>query len=175
MAYVIWPPHQEASELEPRNELAVPLAADVARVDEAKPAAQLARRVSGGRFGRIAAGRLQIKSVEDVEDLRPDIELHFFLYGEAAAQAHVLRDLAPPAIVVIETGGLPELARRRVRPGGRIQHEVLPRINAPTIGILQEQRLPRYPVHARPLKDQRTEIVVRSGRADELAAGVAQS
>src|SRR4029450_7434431 len=136
MAYGIWLPHQEASELEPRNELAAPLAADIARVDEAKPSAHRPPPVSGCRGGRIAAGRRQVEPVEDVEKLRPYIELHFFLDGEAAAQTHVLRNLASPAIVVIETGGLSELARRRVRPGGRIQHKVLPRINAPAIGIL---------------------------------------
>src|SRR5215470_9510487 len=87
-----------ASKLEPRHELTISLAAYAARVDEAKPAAQLARRVSGWRRGRIASGNRQIEPVEDVEKLRPDIELHFFLDGESAAQAHVLRNLAPPAI-----------------------------------------------------------------------------
>src|SRR5262245_15205186 len=44
---------QEASELEPRHDLAVPrgerLVTDIARADEAKPTAQFARRVSRWR------------------------------------------------------------------------------------------------------------------------------
>src|SRR5215510_639031 len=173
MAYGIWPWRRETSELYSRHELAIPLAPDVIHVDEAKPAAQFAL-VSGGCGRRVAGrGEWQIEPVEDVEELRPDIELQPLLDGEAAAQAHVLCDLALPAIVAVETGGLPELSLRRVLPGGWIQRQVLPRIYASAIGILQEQRLPRNPVHARALKDQRTEIVSRPWSSDGLAAGVA--
>ena len=80
------------SELEPRHELTVSLAADVVWVDEAKPAVQFASRVSrdcgprvAGRWGR------QIEPVEEVEELCPNIEPQPLLDGEASAQAHVFR------------------------------------------------------------------------------------
>src|SRR5262249_49670407 len=155
-----------ASELEPRNDLAVALAPDIIRVDIPKPTAQFARRVSRRRCSGVAAGGLQIEPVEDVEELRPDIELHLLLDGEAAAQAHVLCGLALPPVVVVEAGAGSELPCGRIHPGGRVQNQVLSWVDAFAIGVFQEQRLTGDPVHARALKDQRTEVIVRSRRAD---------
>src|SRR5215813_3482467 len=149
-------------ELDPRHELAISLAADVARVDEAEPTTEFSLRVSGDCGSRVGGrGHGQIEPVEDVEELRPDIELQLLLDGEAAAQTHVLRGLALPAIVVIETSGLPELSRRRVCPGGRVQYQVLSGVDAAATGVFQEQRLTGNPVHARALKEQLKEVVVR--------------
>src|SRR5262249_54189771 len=72
-----------ASELEPRHDLAIPwgkrLVTNIVRVDIPKPTAQLARRISRWRCGGVAAGGRQIEPVEDVEELRPNIELHLLL------------------------------------------------------------------------------------------------
>src|SRR5687767_4425462 len=124
-----------ALKLESRHELTVSLAADVARVDESKPAVQFARRISSRRRGGVAAGSRQIEPVEEVEKLSPDIELQPLLEGEAAAQAHVLRDLATPAIVVIKARRGRELTQRGIHPCGRVQYQVLSGIDASAIGV----------------------------------------
>ena len=163
MAYGIWSWRQEALELEPGYDLAVSLAAGAGPVDEPETTGEIAgivsiycgRRITGRRSG-------QLEPVEDVEELSSNLESHLLLDWEAATEAQVLRNIALPAIVVVEPGRESELSCRRVSPGVRVQNQVPRRINAASIGVFQEKWLARNAVLARAhaLAQQRREIVI---------------
>src|SRR5205085_5748431 len=65
-----------------------------------------------------------------------------------------------------------ELARRRFHPSLRIEHELLVRVDAFAVRILQEQRLTRYPIHAGALEYERVEVALRRRRRNQSAARV---
>src|SRR5438132_6751617 len=90
------------------------------------------------------AWSLQEQPIEHILELRPDVEHDPTFPGEAevAAQAESLRRLPLPAVVVVVRCGRSELTSRHIRPGVRIQHQILCWIDAVAVRIFREQRLP---------------------------------
>src|ERR1700678_3079580 len=74
------------------------------------------------------------QTVEDVLELRADLELNAFFDAENAAEAERLGRLALPTEVIIVRGRLTELSCRRVGPSIGIQHQLRGRIEV-AIGI----------------------------------------
>src|SRR5262249_21918054 len=131
---------------------------------------------------------LQEEPIEHVLELRTDVEHNFTFTSDAevAAETEGLRRLPLPAVVVVVRRGRSELAARRIRPCGRIQHGVLRRIDAVAVRILQEEILLLHAVEERVAAAPGRRIVFRAatqlrqqtvggtGYADQIAALVAE-
>jgi hypothetical protein len=107
------------------------LAVERRRVDVAPPRCRLASPISGLRLGWGCEGRVcQVRSVEDIEKLCPDLERHPLLRPEHPAETHLFGGAAfIPEVAVIRSRSAPG-PRCWIRPCGRIQDEVPIRIDA---------------------------------------------
>ena len=144
-------------------------------------------RIGGRRIepGDIHQSRIrQIQAVENILELRADVEVRPFAeQPESPPETQRLRGLPLPAKVVILGGGRSELASRRIRPRGRIQHKLRGRVEALAIGIEQKQILALDPIpecvpsaeNAKRIAERLCEkAVAGSGTADQLSTLVTE-
>ena len=179
-------PSVEVLELEPHLERALArrlesTSADV--VDEPESARELTIRASG--FGRsdTGAGRvLHFRAIENVLEVHPDGERHPLTELEDPPQAHGFRWPPLITVVVVVWRTRAKLSVCGVRPRCRIEHEILRRIDAVAVQILQERRYSWDAVDkgrggvagsGRPLKQQIVQVIRGRRRQNGKPAGVA--
>ena len=144
-------------------------------------------RIGGRRIepGDIHKCRIrQIQAVENVLELRPDVEVcPFAEQAEIPTETQRFRRLPLPAEVIVVGGGRSELAGRRIRPRGWIQHELRGGVEALAIGVEQKQILALDPIPERvPSAENAKRIAERlcekaiagSGTADQLSTLVTE-
>src|SRR5438552_3144488 len=115
------------SELYPGDKLSVARAGHAGCVrDVAEAGSRVAEGVERRRRQRIAGrGGAQRLPVEDVEELRADVEREPLVQPELAADIHRLASLVLPAIVVEVYGARSPRARGSIHPRRRIQNHIL--------------------------------------------------
>jgi len=103
----------------------------------------------------------------------PIVALTANAYEEDAAHAQLLGRHTCLPIVAVKRRRDPPLPLRHIRPRLRIQNEILIRVDAVAIQVLQEQRLSLHAIHTRALVDQRIQRGRGCRYANQRTAGVA--
>src|SRR5947207_7610025 len=150
------------SELKPEQQLSLPrIAAQSRVVIERRPVSERLRvDVPEARRGHskqcrpicesVGGNRVcHIRAIEGVEEFKPKLQRHLLPYFEQTAEAELFQRMTLIPVVVVVSGCRPESSGRRIQPGRRVQYEILVRIDAVAVQILEEQRLPGDAVHER--------------------------
>src|SRR6266478_5703382 len=147
-----------ASECKPSHKLAVArLAIQRCRIDIPKSGSRNTSPIPRLRLRRSRKTRIrQISPIEDIEELRPNLQRPLLPDPEHAAQAHLLHRTPLIAEVAVIRRGRSPIPGSRICPCVPVQNEILVRIYAVAIQVLQVQRNSGHAVHQRVLEKQRT-------------------
>src|SRR5438552_16899963 len=159
-----------ASERKPSHKLPVArLAIQRCRIDIPKSGSRNTSPIPRLRLRRSRKTRLRkISPIEDIEELRPNLQRPLLPDPEHAAQAHLLHRTPLIAEVAVIRRGRSPSPGSRIRPCVPVQNEILVRIDAVAIQVLQVQRSSGHAAHQRVLEKQRT--LVSSWQSDSQSA-----
>jgi hypothetical protein len=147
------------------------------RVNPPESSRWLARRVSSLRCQGVGDNRIVHScAVEDVDEVRPDVQCRSLSDAEAPAKTEILRGTALEPVIIVVGCRCSPLARGGLSPGRRIQYERVVRIEAVAVEILGEEWDPWNPIReaqcCRVPEQELVQVVLREWRLDRQTAGV---
>src|SRR5207253_9304689 len=103
-----------------------------------------------------------VRAIEHIEELDAKLERHLLPDLEHAAEAELLSRMTLIAVIVVIAGRRAESSGGGARPGVLVQDELLVRIDAMAVQVLEEERLAGDTIHERPRRGGRTVLTGRN-------------